>query len=328
VEAFARALIAWYRRAHRDLPWRRTRDPWRILVSEVMLQQTRAAAVIPYYQRFLDRFPDAKSLAEAPEAELLAMWAGLGYYSRARNLQRAAQRVVEAGAFPQSYEAIRALPGVGGYTAAAVASIAFGLPFAVLDGNVIRVAARLSAHRGDAGASRTKNDLQSYVDGLLDRADPGSFNQAMMELGATLCIPKSPQCLLCPVAEFCQARQEGIQGSLPVKGRKAAPIAETKTVLVIRNQDSIVLKQRGPEERRLAGFWELPEPGEIAAASLEEEIGTIRHGIVNHSYTICVRLASFSRSRRLPRGFRWVNGEERGGLPLTTVTKKALSLLK
>ena len=192
-------LTRWYDRAQRDLPWRRTRDPYAIWISEVMLQQTRVAAVIPYYHRFLERFPDAAALAQAPEPELLALWSGLGYYSRARNLQKAARQILESGTFPNDYASILELAGVGTYTAAAIASISFGLPHAVVDGNVRRVLARWT---NDGHA-----DTQQIADRLLDRRDPARWNQAVMELGATICLPREPLCGECPVAAHCASRR-------------------------------------------------------------------------------------------------------------------------
>ena len=215
-------LLAWYRANHRPLPWRGTRDPYRIWVSEIMLQQTRAQAVVPYYERFLARFPTIEALAAAPEAEVLALWAGLGYYSRARNLRRAAQAI--AGAFPRDYESIRALPGIGDYTAAAIASIAFQLPYAVLDGNVLRVVARVENDASDIGNARTRERFRAIAQEWLDPADPGHFNQALMELGATVCLPRNPLCLLCPIASRCRAHAEGATAQVPVKLRKVEPV--------------------------------------------------------------------------------------------------------
>src|SRR3984885_2087066 len=189
-----RKLLEWYRKHKRDLPWRRTQDPYRIWISEVMLQQTRVAAVIPYYERFLTLFPNASALASAAEQNLLAAWAGLGYYSRARNLQKAARAIVELPRFPKDYAALRQLPGVGDYTAAAVASIAFGAPHAVLEGNVLRVLSRLVAERGDIKSQVVRRSLGALAETLLDRRRPGEFNQALMELGATVCLPKQPLC--------------------------------------------------------------------------------------------------------------------------------------
>jgi A/G-specific adenine glycosylase len=221
---FRRQLLGWFRQYRRDLPWRRTNDPYRIWLSEIMLQQTRVAAMIPYYERFLDRFPDIHALATAPQEEVLRLWSGLGYYSRARNLQRAAQEIVakHGGVFPRAEKDALELPGIGSYTAAAILSIAYGAKFAVLDGNVARVMARIFAVRGDLRDAKRWESLQKSADGLLDPKSSGDWNQAMMELGATLCTPRSPQCLLCPVTKFCQARKLGIAESLPAKRKKRA----------------------------------------------------------------------------------------------------------
>src|SRR5258708_146559 len=219
---FRKQLLGWFREFQRDLPWRRTKDPYRIWLSEIMLQQTRVAAAIPYYEQFLQRFPDVHALAAAPPEEVLRLWSGLGYYSRARNLQKAAQQIVaqHGGKFPTRLDDALALPGIGNYTAAAILSIAFGEKHAALDGNVARVLARLCAIRGDLRAPRRQQSLQKTADRLLEPQSPGDWNQAMMELGATLCTPKSPQCLLCPVAQFCEGRRLGVPESLPDKRKK------------------------------------------------------------------------------------------------------------
>src|SRR5712691_495088 len=226
LRTFRKQLLKWFGEFQRDLPWRRTRDPYRIWISEIMLQQTRVAAAIPYYERFLQRFPDVHSLAAAPPEEVLRFWSGLGYYSRARNLQKAAQQIVgkHGGQFPARLEDALALPGIGNYSAAAILSIAFDQKQAVLDGNVARVLARLGAIRGDLRESQRWQKLQKSADGLLEPKSPGDWNQAMMELGATLCTPKSPQCLLCPVVQFCEGRQQGIAESLPEKRKKRATV--------------------------------------------------------------------------------------------------------
>ena len=222
--AFRKQLLGWFRQYRRDLPWRRTNDPYPIWLSEIMLQQTRVAAVIPYYERFLERFPNVQALATAPQEEVLRLWSGLGYYSRARNLQRAAQEIVakHGGVFPRTEKEALALPGIGSYTAAAILSIAYGAKHAVLDGNVARVLARIFAVRGDLRDAKRWQSLQQSADELLDRKSPSDWNQAMMELGATLCTPRSPQCLLCPVARFCQARKLGLADSLPARRKKRA----------------------------------------------------------------------------------------------------------
>jgi A/G-specific adenine glycosylase len=226
VRRFRKQLRGWFRQFQRDLPWRRSKDPYRIWLSEIMLQQTRVAAVIPYYERFLERFPDVNALAAAPQEEVLRLWSGLGYYSRARNLQRAAQQIVaqHGGVFPRDEMDALELPGIGSYTAAAILSIAYGAKHAVLDGNVARVLARLFAVRGDLRDTKRWQGLQRQADMLLDPKSPGDWNQAMMELGATLCTPRAPQCLLCPIAQVCRARKLGLAESLPEARKKRATI--------------------------------------------------------------------------------------------------------
>src|SRR5712675_1656643 len=220
--AFRKNLLGWFRRHKRDLPWRRTKDPYRIWLSEIMLQQTRVAAVIPYYERFLVRFPDVQALAAAPQEEVLRLWSGLGYYSRARNLQHAAQEIVakHGGVFPRDEKDALALRGIGNYTAAAILSIAYGAKHAVLDGNVARVLARIFAVQGDLRDATRWQSLQKSADALLAPNSSSDWNQGMMELGATLCTPQSPQCLLCPVTQFCQARKLGLADSLPSLRKK------------------------------------------------------------------------------------------------------------
>ncbi|MBL8229384.1 MAG: A/G-specific adenine glycosylase [Bryobacterales bacterium] len=318
---FRRSLTQWYTSQKRDLPWRRTRDPYRIWISEIMLQQTRVAAVIPYYQRFLDRFPNVEALAEAPEQELLAAWAGLGYYSRARNLHRAAKQIVAQGGFPREYEQIRALAGVGDYTAAAIASIAFDLPYAVLDGNVMRVLARLDNDPSDVAAGATRTRMQQRAQELLDPKHSAEFNQAVMELGATICLPKQPQCLLCPVSEWCGARRRGTQDQLPVKGRKMTMLRIERTVLIVERNGCVLLWQRGEDSSKLKGFWELPEPEHLPAAKLGKPLGEFRHSIVNHNYRIAVVPASL---RRVPPGFEWFDAARLRSAPLSTTARKAL----
>jgi A/G-specific adenine glycosylase len=248
--AFRKQLLGWFRQFRRDLPWRRTQDPYRIWLSEIMLQQTRVSAVIPYYERFLERFPNVHALASAPPEEVLRLWSGLGYYSRARNLQKAAQQIVakHGGQFPAGWEDARALPGIGDYTAAAILSIAFDEKLAVLDGNVARVLARLRAIRGDLRESRRWQDSQKNADGLLDPKLPGDWNQAMMELGATLCTPKSPQCLLCPVAQFCEGRKLGIAECLPEKRKKRPTVEVTLAAAVFTDKKGRTLLFPPPKD--------------------------------------------------------------------------------
>ena len=231
---FRNKLLSWFAEFQRDLPWRRTKDPYRIWLSEIMLQQTRVAAAIPYYQRFLLRFPDVKALADAPEDEVLRFWAGLGYYSRAKNLQRAARQIVAEhdSRFPETPNRALALPGIGQYTAAAILSIVYGKKLAVLDGNVARVLARLGGIRGGLRNGTRWQELQKTADTLLPADTPGDWNQAMMELGATICTPRSPQCLLCPIGEFCQARKLGLVEVIPEKRNKRSTVEITLAALV------------------------------------------------------------------------------------------------
>ncbi len=320
----SRLLLGWYARGHRDLPWRDTRDPYAIWVSEIMLQQTRAQAVIPYYGRFLERFPTVSALAAATEDEVLALWSGLGYYSRARNLRRAAQLIAAAGGFPREYAAIRALPGIGDYTAAAVGSIAFGLPFAVLDGNVLRVVARVVNDASDISAGRTRERFRAVAQQWLDAREPGHFNQALMELGATVCLPRNPLCRVCPLAACCRARQEGTTGQVPVKLRKTEPIRLSGTLLVVRHGGRILLRQRDAAASRMAGFWDLPAPEDLPAAKLGARIGEIRHTITHYHYTLEVRSATASPTDG--DGFRWFTIAQLGEIPFSTTARKALHL--
>ena len=321
---FRRDLVRWYARHKRDLPWRRTRDPYRIWVSEIMLQQTRAAAVVPYYERFLERFPDVAALAASEESELLAAWSGLGYYSRARNLHAAAKRIQDRGAFPGHYEAIRELPGIGDYTAAAISSIAFDLPHAVLDGNVLRVISRLTTESGDVRSSVTRKRMSEVAGELIGSRNPGEFNQALMELGATLCLPKDPKCLLCPVSDQCRARQQGTQREFPVKQRRERPREVEQRLLIVERHGELLLWQRPADSRRMAGFWELPETSQLPRAQLGAKAGAFSHTIVNTRYRFQVFRASVAR---VPAGFHWLAPEGLSKLPLSTTVKKALACL-
>ena len=257
---FTPLLLDWYRRNARDLPWRRTRDPYCVWVSEIMLQQTRVAAVIGYYARFLDAFPTVDALADASEEQLLSLWQGLGYYSRARNLYRAAREIKARGGFPETYDELRALPGVGAYTAGAIASAAFGLRTPAVDGNVLRVMSRLTDNHGDILSPSVRREIEAEV---LKRfpESPGDariFNQALMELGATVCVPNAPpKCERCPVSAHCLARERGTAEALPVRAAKKARRAEARTVLVLCRENRVALRKR-PGRGLLAGLWEFP----------------------------------------------------------------------
>ena len=301
-----RSLGRWYDRHKRLLPWRASADPYAIWVSEIMLQQTRVAAVIPYYERFLKRFPDAAALAQAPEDEVLTLWSGLGYYTRARNLQAAARQIVELGSFPRTYEAIRELAGVGDYTAAAVASIAFGLPHAVVDGNVRRVIARITNGKGEA---------QEIADRLLDRKNPSRSNQALMELGAVVCLPRDPHCSECPVAGHCEAQKLGTQNEFPGKKKKPATIHLKRRLLIIHQKDRILLAP----SPRVQGFWDLPEPFE--GARIGARLGEFRHAITHHNYRFTVHEGAVGTT---PKGLHWFGRKDIDEIPLSTTAKKGL----
>jgi A/G-specific adenine glycosylase len=288
-----------------------------------MLQQTRAQTVIPYYHRFLARFPDITSLASAREADVLAYWSGLGYYSRARNLQKAARAMVATGGFPSEYDDIRALPGVGPYTAAAVASIAFDSPHAVLDGNVLRVISRLRADHSDIGATQTRAHFQQIADELLDRRHPGNFNQAIMELGATICLPRGPRCSVCPVAAVCEARRVCRQDEFPVKRSKPAMRLIALRVAIVEKNGMVLLRRRPAGETLMAGFWELPAPEDLSAWRPAAKIGSFTHTITHHRYLVSVFTGE---SDKAPRGFRWLRRLD--GIPLTTITTKALRFIR
>jgi A/G-specific adenine glycosylase len=264
-QRFRVQLLAWYDRHARDLPWRESSDPYRVWVSEIMLQQTRVAAVIAHYHEFLRRFPTVEKLARAREASVLAAWSGLGYYRRARMLHAGAKVVARRGSFPATVEELRELPGVGRYTAAAIASIAFGKCVAVVDGNVERVLQRISGRRmGDA-------DFWIAAQELLDRGRPGDFNQAMMELGAVVCTPRGPRCLGCPVVESCATRGELAGASKLARQRKR----KIHYALDFR-EGAVFLVRRAREARLMAGMWELPEvAGPTGAKAPPTEAGKI-----------------------------------------------------
>jgi A/G-specific adenine glycosylase len=318
--AFRRALLAWYDREQRDLPWRRTTGFYPVWVSEIMLQQTRVEAVIPYYERFLARFPDIAALAAAPEDDVLALWSGLGYYSRARNLQRAAQQILAQGV-PHTVEQILDLPGIGPYTAAAIASIVYQQPIAAIDGNVLRVISRLSNDAAEISAPRTRRRFAEMAQDLLDTRRPGDFNQAMMELGATVCAPKSPSCSACPVARLCAARAAGTVMQLPVKLRKAAIRDVTLDLALIIRNGRVLLQRRGASEKRLAGFWDLPLR-EVGTRMAKRPAAEFRHHIVNERFLI--RVWKSHPPATPPEGSDWIEFASLDSVPLTTIARKAI----
>jgi A/G-specific adenine glycosylase len=338
--ALRRTLLAWYDRNRRDLPWRRTEDPYRIWVSEVMLQQTTVKTVLPYYEAFLKRFPTVVALAEEPEDEVLAAWSGLGYYHRARNLHRGAQHLAErhGGRFPRTLETALGVPGVGLYTASAVLSIAYDVPLPVVDGNVRRVLARLLALRGPA--FRKDGPYYNRAEELLDPRRPGDWNQAVMELGATICLPRNPACPACPLRQRCLARARGLVDELPESRARRAPVDVTVAAALVE-RDGRVLLVRRPEGRLMGRMWEVPQTSleshglRDLARELEE-----RHGLAltpgplvargRHAITFRrIRLEAYrARLRREPPAdaerFLWATPAEIAALPVSSLTRKVL----
>ena len=343
------ALLAWYDASRRDLPWRKTRDPYAIWVSEAMLQQTRVETVIPYYERFLARFPDVAALAGAELEEVYGLWAGLGYYSRARNLKAAAQAVRDrfGGALPAEAEALRTLPGVGRYTAGAVSSIAFGRPEPVVDGNVERVLSRHLGLRAPVKESATARRIWEEAARLADGSRPGDLNQALMELGATICTPRAPRCDDCPWSPGCDARAAGDAESLPRKAPKAKPkSARAAAVLVLRGGKALLVRR--PAGALLGGFWELPgvdleggeKPERVLAPRLRERLGVAVEaleaaGALTHVFTHRRLRLHLFRGRCGPgrlrpsgyQGHRWVSVGSLAEVPASKLTRKALCLL-
>jgi len=295
VDVFRSDLLAWYDAHKREMPWRNTGDPYKIWVSEIMLQQTRVDTVRDYYRRFLEAFPTVQALAQADRDDVLKLWEGLGYYSRARYLHDAAQTVVEDydGQVPETWDAIRELKGIGPYTAAAILSIAFSKPHAVLDGNVSRVLTRVFAVEADATSTSTKRHLRRIGNALIDPDRPGDFNQGMMELGATVCTPRAPDCDQCPVATVCRAHEKSREEDFPVTPEtKPVPHHDIAVGLVFDDEGRLLI-QRRPEDGLLGGLWEFPggkqEDGESRRAAcrreLREEVG-IEVDVVDHFYTL------------------------------------------
>jgi A/G-specific adenine glycosylase len=307
------AVLRWYDASRRNLPWRRDTHPYRVWVSEIMLQQTRVAAVLDHYARWIERFPTVQDVAKAREQSVLALWSGLGYYHRARRLHKAAKVIVRErkGEFPCTAEEWRELPGIGRYTAAAIASIAFGEAVAVVDGNVERVLDRMF------GTSDDKERNWQRAAALLNRARPGDFNQAMMELGATLCTPRAPQCLICPLNYWCQSR--GSEAPKPQRVRKQKQLHYALAC----QGGSVLLGQRSHDAKRMAGMWELPE---INTAN-DEPIATFRHSITDSDYLVAIHPAPGALLQSLDGSARWFSRKQWEKLALTGLTRKVLRKL-
>ena len=343
-KTFQRRLIAWFQAHRRDLPWRASRDPYRIWVAEIMLQQTRIAAVLPYYERFLKNFPTVESLAHAPQEKVLKLWSGLGYYSRARNLHRAAREIVaqHSGKFPLSLDEALALPGIGHYTAAAVLSIAYDQPFAVLDGNVARVLARLGAIRGDLREPRRWRELGKRAQNLLAPESPGDWNQALMELGETVCTPQIPRCAACPVAHPCRARAMQLTGEIPAPRRRRAPVKIRIAAAILCDPRGRTILVRDPgahDDVLFSRMWQFPAvqvarhpETELAAHVREvfrlngvplelEPLPAARHGVTFRNISLLPFLARVEELPVRPRT-RVLALSRLGRLPVSSATRK------
>ncbi len=338
-------LLDWFARHARDLPWRRGRNPYRAWVAEVMLQQTRVETVIPYYERFLARFPSIRALAAVSLDEVLKVWEGLGYYARARNLHTAAGQIVAArgGQLPDTFDGLLALPGVGRYIAGALASIVFGRDVPAVDGNVRRVLCRVFGIREDVTRSAVQRELERLAANLLPSGRAGAFNEALMELGATVCTPRSPRCVRCPLRDLCLARAEGEAEALPVRRpRKRVPHYDVAAAVTIRDDGRVLVAQRNADDM-LGGLWEFPggkrEPGETLPECLAREmreemdvdvgVGELLL-VVEHAYThFRITLHAF-RCRLLSgqvrcldcAAFRWATPDELDALPMSVADRK------
>jgi A/G-specific adenine glycosylase len=340
------ALLTWFDQHRRDLPWRRTRDPYAIWLSEVMLQQTRVETVLPFYNRFLERFPTVRDMARAEIEEVLALWSGLGYYRRARQLHAAAREIAAAGAFPSTVEALLALPGIGAYTAAAVASIAFGVVTPVMDGNVERVLSRVLAQEEDPKAGAARKKLFAAAAELLDPTRPGDSNQALMELGATLCSPRRPKCLLCPLLSGCRGSRAGDPERYPASKAKREVERLRLLVAVVEAGSGVLLFRRPDDSTLLAGTWELPwvtrerdgvpEPGDPAAVlngryggrwTIGPRIGGVRHGITYRDLEIDIHRAELAWGGEVPDGMSagFFDAAGRADLALSSLVGKVLA---
>jgi A/G-specific adenine glycosylase len=339
---FQTRLLTWFHAHQRDLPWRSSRDPYRIWVAEIMLQQTRIATVRPYYERFLKHFPTVESLAVAPQQEVLKLWSGLGYYRRARNLHLAAKEIVanHDRKFPRELDVVLELPGIGTYTAAAVLSIGYDAPFAVLDGNVARVLSRMHAIRGDLRAPRAWRALAEISNHLLAREAPGDWNQALMELGEVVCTPKSPRCSVCPVVRSCQAYAQGLTDEIPAPRKKRAPESVTiaAAILLDPRGRTILVKDPGAHDEVLfSRMWQFPAIQVIRNAKSElekyfkesfaisklklEELPSARHGVTFRNITLLPFLARVAKLPKIPR-VRVIPLQNLNKVPISSATRK------
>lgn len=337
IPRFQKDLLSWYDRNKRDLPWRGTKDPYAIFVSEMMLQQTQVKTVLPYYTRFLKELPDWKTLARAKEEKVLKLWEGLGYYRRARNLKAAAQRIVSdhGGKVPDTFEGIRELPGIGDYSAGAILSIAFGRPHPVVDGNVIRVLSRIFLLKGPLKAGPGHKKVWELASSLLSPKRPGDFNQALMELGATVCLPENPLCLLCPLQTHCGASQKGLQDKFPETAQAQATVEVPMAALLIEKNGKVLLRKRPLTEKWLKGLWEFPSQEgstfEEALRKLERAAGAravrqavqeVKHQITHHRVQLKLFRGFLKKSGKIGAPYRWTDPKDLLKLPFSSAQGK------
>jgi A/G-specific adenine glycosylase len=342
---FQQDLIGWFLAEKRDLPWRRTADPYQIWISEIMLQQTRVDTVIPYYKRFVEKFPTLHDLAEADEQILLKEWEGLGYYSRARNLQAGVKEVAEnyGGIVPDNRKEFSSLKGVGPYTAGAVLSIAYGIPEHAVDGNVMRVLSRILLIEEDIAKPKTRKIFEEAVTEIISHDDPSSFNQGLMELGALICTPTSPKCLLCPVREHCAAFHEGKQHDLPIKTKAKKNKAVQYAMVAVKEGNAVLMEQR-PATGLLANMWQFPMmelakealPLEIEEELSEnfsgrvdgvEKITSFKHVFSHLTWNVDGYIAK-GENLKIPSHMKWVTAAELELLPIAGPVQKMKTALQ
>ena len=305
---FSETILDWYALNGRDLPWRRTRDPYAVWLSEIILQQTRVAQGRAYWERFMEHFPTVGDLAAAPEDEVLRLWQGLGYYSRARNLHTAARQIVSMGGFPRTLEGIRSLKGVGDYTAAAIGSIAFGLPAAVVDGNVYRVLARYFGIATPVGTTEAKKEFTALANRLLPTDAPAAFNQGMMDFGATCCTPVNPACLTCPLQPSCQAFRDGRVELLPVKKEASKPVERRLSYVYVRVDGFVAIHRRGPGDI-WQGLWE-PWLSDEVPADARLLVKGFKHQLTHRTLLADFYLWEPASRPSLPDGYIWIKEAE------------------
>lgn len=349
VRSFRRRLRAWFATHARDLPWRRNRDPYAVWISEVMLQQTQVATVVPYFERFMARFPDTASLAAAREEDVLRLWEGLGYYRRARQLHAAARKIVSEhdGQFPDDPLQARDLPGIGRYTAGAILSISRDARLPIVEANTVRLYCRLLGYRGDPTRAEGQRLLWSFAEHVLPRNRTGDFNQALMELGGAVCTPRRPDCPSCPARSLCAANQQGLREEIPVAAKKTRYEDRHEAAVVVRKAGRVLVRRCAPGER-WAGLWDFPRfsVADVEGAKLTDELRdnvhrltglaiepgrrltTLRHGVTRYRITLICHEATVREGRLFPgRDLRWLAPAKLGDLPLSATGRRLSGLL-